>query len=127
MVEKAKLKSYKDLEIFQQSFKLALKAHKITLYLPKYELFEEGSQLRRAAKSITANIVEGYGRRRYKSEFIRYLVFSNSSCDETIIHLHFIRDTHKNIELEIEQLITDYNILGGKINKYIQYVENQWR
>jgi len=41
--------------------------------LPKFEMYEEGSQIRRSAKSVAANIVEGYGRRRYKQEFIRFL------------------------------------------------------
>jgi len=121
------MKSYKDLEIFEISYKLAIKAHELSLRLPKFELYEEGSQLRRSTKSVTANIVEGYGRRRYKADFTKFLVYSHSSCDESIVHLNFIKDTHKYIEDKAQQLIDDYNLLGGKINRYIQYVENEWR
>ncbi|MCK4476185.1 MAG: four helix bundle protein [Methanophagales archaeon] len=74
--------TYKDLEIYQLSHELAIKIHKVSLSLPKFELYEEGSQVRRAAKSIPANIVEGFGRRRYKNEFIRFLTFALASCDE---------------------------------------------
>ena len=69
--------SYRDLEIYQLSHEVAVNIHKFSLNLPKYELYETGSQLRRSSKSVSANIVEGYGRRRYKSEFISLL--SNSS------------------------------------------------
>ena len=77
-------KSYKDLDIYTISLDLFLKVHPKTLQLPKYELYELGSQLRRSSDSVVSNIVEGYGRRRNKAGFIRFLVFSHSSCLETI-------------------------------------------
>ncbi len=52
-------------------------------------MFEEGSQTRRSAKAVASLIVKGYGRRRYKADFIRYLVYAQSECDETIVHLEF--------------------------------------
>ncbi len=65
--------TYKDLDIYKLSHKLAVEVHRMTMKLPKYEMFEEGSQVRRSSKSISSNIVEGFGRRRYKQEFIQYL------------------------------------------------------
>ena len=56
------MKSYKDLEIYRLSYELAVKVHKMTLKLPKHEMYEEGSQVRKSAKGIVACIVEGYGR-----------------------------------------------------------------
>ncbi len=44
-------------------------------------------------KSVKSNIVEGYGRRKYKMEFIRFLIFSISSLDETIDHLETLAET----------------------------------
>ncbi len=82
------MKSYRDLEVFKQSKQLAIEVHKITLTQPKFEMFEEGSQTRRSAKAVAPLIVEGYGRRRYKADFIRYLVYAE--CDETIVHLDFL-------------------------------------
>jgi four helix bundle protein len=46
------MKSYKDLEIYKLAYELAIKVHRFSLTLPKYELFEEGSQVRRSSKSI---------------------------------------------------------------------------
>lgn len=87
------MKSYRDLEVYKLSKSLAIRIHKMTLQLPKFELYQEGSQIRRSSKSTTSMIVEGYGRRRYKAEFIRYLIFSQSGCDETIVHLDFLFET----------------------------------
>ena len=62
--------SYRDLEIWRLARQVAIAVHRMTLQnLPKFEMYEEASQIRRSAKSISANIVEGYGRRRYKQEF----------------------------------------------------------
>jgi four helix bundle protein len=87
------MKSYRDLDIYTESNALAIEIHKMTLSLPKFELYEEGGQIRRSSKSVTAMIVEGYGRSRYKADFIKYLVYSQAECDETILHLDFLFET----------------------------------
>jgi len=113
------MNSYKELEIYKESKRLAIEVHKITLSLPKFELFEEGSQSRRSSKEITSLIVEGYGRKRYKGDFIKYLVYSHAECDETIVHLEFLHETESfKDEEKFDQLITDYIILSKKINKF---------
>jgi hypothetical protein len=68
---KRTLQSYKDLEIFQIAHALLVRVHQMTLdKLPKFEMFEEGSQIRRSSKSIKINIVEGFGRKRYPADYI---------------------------------------------------------
>jgi four helix bundle protein len=58
---------YKDLEIWKIANELVKDIHSMTLNdLPRFEMFETGSQIRRSIKSVKANIVEGYGRRNYK-------------------------------------------------------------
>lgn len=57
--------SYKNLEIWQLARELFIDIHKMTIAkLPKFEMFEEGSQIRKSIKSAKSTIVEGYGRRR---------------------------------------------------------------
>ncbi len=125
--EKLILKSYKDLEVYKLSYELAVKIHKMSLKLPKYELYEEGSQIRRSSKGITSCIVEGYGRRKYKADFIKYLVYAHASCDETILHLNFINDTHEFDKNELKNFLDSYDELGRKMNQFIKYVESEWR
>jgi len=121
------MKSYKDLEIYNLSYDLAIRVHRMSLELPKYEIYEEGSQARRSSKGITSSIVEGYGRKRYKADFIRFLVYAHASCDETILHLNFIKDTDKLTEEKISSFLNEYDQLGRKINKFIEYVEKEWK
>ena len=120
------MKSYLDLEIYQLAYNLAIEVHEMTLTLPKYELYEQGSQIRRSSKSIKDTIAEGYGRKRYKSDFIKFLVYAHASCDETISQLNMISEIHFS-EKPLSELINKYDILGKKINKFIQYVENNWK
>ncbi|OGW52214.1 MAG: four helix bundle protein [Nitrospirae bacterium RBG_19FT_COMBO_42_15] len=120
------MKNYRDLEIYKMSYDLAIKLHKISLRLPQYEMYEEGSQLRRSSKGVASCIVEGYGRKKYKADFIKFLTYSHASCDETILHLNFIKDTHELDKKELQLFLNAYDELGSKINRFIQYVENKW-
>ncbi len=94
--------------------------------LPDYEKYEEGHQIRKSSKSITATIVEGFGRNKYKLDYLKFLTYAHASCDETIIHLKFIEAIYPDIKLT-SMLLTEYDKLGRKINRYIQYVKGNWR
>jgi four helix bundle protein len=85
--------SYKKLRIWQLSREIVIDIYAMTMDLPKFELYETGSQIRRSSKSIRSNIVEGYGRRRYKQDFIRFLIYAHSSVDETRDHLEILFET----------------------------------
>ena len=119
------MSNYKDLEIFQLAFDLSIKIHQASLKLPKFELFEQGSQIRRSSKSVKDNIVEGFGRRKYKAEYIKFLIYSISSCDETINHIMTIKELYPELN-QFDEFEKQYNILGKKINNYLQYVESSW-
>ncbi|MCB9360916.1 MAG: four helix bundle protein [Flavobacteriales bacterium] len=120
------MKSYRDLEIYKDAFQLALKVHKLSLSLPSYELYEQGSQIRRSTKSIKDQIAEGYGRKRYKNDFIKFLTYSQASCDEATSQLEMISEIYFK-ENPLTELIDNYNILGKRINKFIQYVDDNWK
>jgi four helix bundle protein len=65
---------YKKLRIWISARELTIEIHRITLTSrPKFELYEEGCRIRRSIKSVKSNLVEGYGRRRYKADCIRFL------------------------------------------------------
>ena len=52
------MKSYEDLDIYKMSLSLFYEVHPASLLLPKYELYELGSQLRRSSDSVNSNIVD---------------------------------------------------------------------
>ena len=119
--------NYKDLEIYQLAHELAVTIHKMSLSLPRVEAYEEACQIRRSSKSICSNIVEGFCRRRYKQEFIRFLTFAWGSCEETMEHLRLLRDTGS---LQVEayaELELPYQTLSSKIYRFVQSVEREHR
>ena len=94
--------------------------------LPSFEQFEEASQIRRSSKSVRSNIVEGYGRRRSKPDFIRFLTFALASNDETIDHLETLYETSSLKDENLyNDLYTRLQELGKKMNLFIQSVEKR--
>ena len=117
--------SYRERDVWTLARELVITIHDMTLTkLPKFEMFEEGSQIRRAIRSVKACIVEGYGRRRYKQEFVRFLTYALASCDETADHLDTLVVTGS---LKDEDLVDDLTKrldgLGRKLNLFLQSVE----
>lgn len=121
------MKSYKDLEIYQLSLELFFKVHPLSLRLPNYELYELGSQVRRSAASVDSNIVEGYGRRSFKKDFLRFLTIAHASSLETQNHIFKIKTLYPEFKKEYEDIEKDYNLLGAKIYNFIEYVKLNWR
>ena len=117
--------NYRNLEVWQSARELVVLIHEMTLTkLPKFEMFEEGNQARRAIKSVESNIVEGYGRRRYKQEFIRYIDFALASCDETADHVDTLIATKSlNDSATADQLLAKLDELGRKLNLFLQSIE----
>ena len=118
--------SYKDLEIWQIARELSIKIHKMSLALPKYEMYEEGSQIRRSSKSARSTIVEGYGRRMYKNDFIKYITYSIASTDETIDHLEILFETGslKNEQL-FKELLAKAILLDKKLIRFLKSIKKQ--
>ncbi len=116
--------SYKNLEIWKLAHELVVEIHAMTLAdLPKFELFEEGAQIRRSSKSVKSTIVEGYGRKKYKQEFIKFLIYANASLEETIDHLDTLYATKSLSNKELfERLVTKATLLSKKLNAFIRTV-----
>ena len=119
--------SYKNLEIWQIARELVIDIHKMTLNkLPKFEMFEEGAQIRKSSKSVKSTIVEGYGRRRYKREFIRFLSYALASNDETTDHLETLFETGSLTDRPLyDNLHERTDMLGKKLNLFMQSVQKR--
>ena len=83
---------YHRLDVYQKAYQAALEVHRISLKFPDVERYELASQLRRATKSIAANIAEGMGKQSSKADVKRYIYMALGSCDETRVWLEFARD-----------------------------------
>lgn len=118
------MSGFKELKIYQEAYQLAIKVHNASLKLPKFELYEQGSQVRRSSKGIKDTISEGYGRRRYKADYIKFLFYAQASCDECSGQIEMINELYPEIP-EFKELDVLYIQLGKMINKFIQAVETR--
>lgn len=98
----------------------------MSLKLPQFEMYEEGSQIRRSSKAIAVNIVEGFGRKRYQSDYIKFIVYAHASCDETIEHIELLFQTHSFTDSkQYGYFKEEFDKLSRKINKFLQFFERE--
>ncbi len=117
-----KIKSFKDLEIWQRSISLVEEVYNITKNFPKEETYGLISQIRRAAVSIPSNIAEGFGR-FHNNEYKQFLFISLGSCAELSTQLiiakrlGYVKNDKSDILLdEIEQISKMTMSLIKKLN-----------
>ena len=86
-------RSFEDLEVFQRAYRMSLEVHKATLKFPAVEQRALGDQMRRASKSVCANLAEGFGKQRNsKVEFRRFLRIAIGSADEMRVWSRYCLD-----------------------------------
>ena len=115
--------SYRDLEVYQRSMKAMVAVHNLVLTFPEYEKYALVDQIRRASKSVPANIAEGYGRRKSAKEFKRYLSMSLGSANEMIVHLEVTRELQYAGPDACNSLVEEYNVIGKMLYRLIE----NWR
>jgi four helix bundle protein len=85
--------SFEDLEVFRRAYRLSLEIHRASLLWPMIEQRALGDQMRRASKSICANVAEGFSRqKRSKAEFRRFLQMATGSSDEMRVWVRYALD-----------------------------------
>ena len=85
--------SFEDLDVFKRAYRLSLEVHLESLKFPKIEQRALGDQVRRASKSIPANIAEGFGKQRQSAaEFKRFLMVAMGSADEMRVWVRYCLD-----------------------------------
>src|SRR5271163_1326346 len=107
------IKTYKDLNVFRESYRLALDTSSVSKRFPGPEQFELARQLRRAARSIPANIVEGWAKRSAPAEFKRYLQVAIGSCDECKLWLEMSHDEGFLTAADCDILVNRFNLVGA--------------
>ena len=114
------IQSYKDLEVYKKSYQSALEMHRMTLEFPRHEMYELGSQLRRAATSIPLNIAEGYGRKTAVAEFKHFLRNALGSANEVKVLSEMIKDLGYMEEKKFEEVYETYDHLARQIYRLIE-------
>lgn len=118
------IKTFFDLEAWQEGHKLVLTIYNLSKSFPKEELFGLTSQLRRAASSITANIAEGFARYHFKDK-IRFYYQARGSAAEVQNFLVQSRDLGYISNKQCHQLLDQADPVGRLINGMIQAIKKQ--
>ena len=100
------------LNVFAKAYQLSLRLHQLSLSFPQHEQAELARQLRRASKSICANLVEGFGKNASVKEKRRYVLIAIGSKDEVILWLHYARDLSYLRGQQFEELFDGYDEVG---------------
>jgi len=115
------IKFHQDLKVYQKSFETAMKIHELSKTFPKEELFALTDQIRRSSRSVSANISEAWGKRKYERSFISKLTDSEGEARETQTWLQFATECSYMSNEQFENLNNQYNqIIGMLVNMMIQ-------
>jgi len=109
------IKTYKVLNVYKEAYKLALDVSGIARKLPQHEQFELGRQLRRAGRSVPANVVGGWAKRASAAEFKRYLMVANGSFDGSKFWLELSRDEGYISAADAASLVNRFNVVGAML------------
>jgi len=119
------MSDFRDLEVYKQSYKLAMEIFNLSKRFPKEERYSLTDQMRRSSRSVTANISESYRKRRYPKHFISKLSDSDAELAETITWLDFSKDCECITTEEHQYFINEYEEAGkmlAMINKPQRFI-----
>ncbi|QQG41955.1 MAG: four helix bundle protein [Candidatus Woesebacteria bacterium] len=118
------IKSFKDLEIYTESFQLQIEIEELLKTFPELERYLLVDQMRRCCRSIPAIISEGWALRDSVKEFKNFLRRAYGSNCEMINHLMLAKyKSYIKMDGYADELIKRYEILGMKITK----LRNNWQ
>ena len=106
---------YKDLKVYQRSYKLAISLYKFAGTMPKEERYGLTSQIKRAATSIPLNIAEGYGKHDTNAEIKRYLRMAKGSCNELDILIEMCKDLNFIEKSACEKYVNEIQEIGAML------------
>jgi four helix bundle protein len=116
-----KFKTFEDLEVYKAARELRKAMYAVTRRLPDFEKYDLGSQIRRAAISLTNNMAEGHGRYHYPDQ-IRFFLHSRGSLQELVDDLNICLDEKYLLKVEVENLKQKAGDVLLLINGYIRYL-----
>jgi four helix bundle protein len=106
-----RIKSVRDLVVYQRAFRAAMKIFEITKTFPKEETYSLTDQMRRSSRAVCTNLSEGWRKRKYKAVFINKLTDAEQEAAETQTWLEFSHEcryideqTYKTLDKEYDEI-----------------------
>jgi four helix bundle protein len=113
-------KDYRDLKVYQLSYKLALEIFEITKGFPKEESFSLTGQIRRFSRSVPSNIAEAWRRRKYPRSFVSKLIDSLAEESETEVSLDFAKDLNYLDKEKYSYFMDNYDQVARMLSSMIE-------
>ncbi len=122
---KERIKTHRDLDVYQMSFDAAMKIFELTKKFPKEETYSLTDQIRRSSRSVCSNLAETWRKRRYEAAFVSKLSDAEAEAAETQVWLEFaVKCGYLDSTIARELYLVYDNILGKLVNM-IRHPE-QW-
>ena len=119
-----RVESFEDLEVFKRAYRISLEVHRASLDFPAIDQRALGDQVRRASKSICANIAEGFAKQRHSAaEFRRYLLIAIGSSDEMRVWARYCLDLGYIDETMWQRWRDEYR----EVSKMLSGLSKNWR
>jgi len=119
-----KFQTFEDLEVYKGAREFRKAMYAVTRRLPDFEKYELGSQVRRAAVSLTNNMAEGHGRFHYPDQ-IRFFLHSRGSLEELVDDLNTCLDENYLSSDQVAKLKEQARGVLILINGYLRYLRNR--
>jgi four helix bundle protein len=116
------IRSYRDLDVFNLGYTLAMEVFRLTSRFPKEERYALVDQMRRSSRGVCGNIVEGFAKRRYERVFKNSLNDSLGESEETKLWLDFALDCEYTSADEHKELTGGY----GQVSAMLWTLMTRW-
>jgi len=110
-----KIRTHKDLEVFQMAFNAAMKIFELSKKFPKEETYSLTDQIRRSSRSVCGNTAEAFRKRRYPKAFVCKLTDAEGESAETQTWLDFLLSCSYISENVHDELNDGYEQIIGKL------------
>src|SRR5262245_61854215 len=114
---------YRDLRVYQLAYRLAMEVFRESRKFPAEERYSLTDQIRRASRSVAANLAEGYRKRRYPKMFVSKLADADGEGTETQVFLSFARDCEYLTAKRCEELTLGYEEVGRMLGSMMDHPE----
>src|SRR5215813_9796732 len=123
VVAKTRIRSYKELRVYQAAMEAAMMIFELTKRFPAEEKYSMVDQMRRCSRSVCANIGEAWRKRRYQAHFVSKLSDSEAEAEETRVWVEIARRCQYMSKEESDNLDDRYDKILGQLVKMISAPE----
>jgi len=109
------MRGHRDLKVYQLAYKLAMEIFTLSKSFPKEERYSLTDQIRRSSRSVAANIVEAFRKRRYRNMFVSKLADADGEAAETQVWVDFAHDCGYLSQEQHDELIAGYEEVGKMV------------